>query len=102
MWETSKRGTKHVPRRTCVACRTVHDKKDLVRLVRAEDGNVEPDTTGKKTGRGAYLCRSIECWETGCSRNKLENALNTRISIENKDRLLQWIKGYLGDDNTTA
>lgn len=94
--ETTKRAAgKHVPRRTCIACRTVHDKKDLIRLVCDEDGNVEPDTGGKKAGRGAYLCRSIECWEAGCSRNRLENALKTRFTTENKERLLRWITSYL-------
>jgi uncharacterized protein len=92
---TNRNLMKHVPRRTCIACRKVQDKKDLVRLVCTADGNIEADIKGKKTGRGAYLCRTVECWEEGFRENRLEHAFKAGIGQENKDRLLNWIRDYL-------
>ncbi len=59
---------KRVPMRTCIACRAVKPKEELVRLVCSPEGLVEIDTTGKKPGRGAYLCGRLECWERGAKR----------------------------------
>jgi predicted RNA-binding protein YlxR (DUF448 family) len=99
----SKYGTiKHVPQRTCVACRVVHDKKDMVRLVCNPDGTIEADLSGKKAGRGAYLCRAQECWEEGCKSNKLGHALKTGITIDNREQLLSWIRNYLEGNNGTG
>ena len=53
---------KHVVRRTCVACRRERHKKTMIRVVRAPDGSIRVDETGKANGRGAYLCRSRQCW----------------------------------------
>ena len=49
------------PQRSCVSCRTVRDKSDLLRVVVTPDGDVAYDPTGKLAGRGAYLCRNEEC-----------------------------------------
>jgi uncharacterized protein len=81
---------KHVPQRTCVACRTHDAKRGLVRLVRTPEGNVEVDETGKKNGRGAYLCRTRECWETGLNKRALDNALKTQISPESRAALKEY------------
>lgn len=75
---------KHVPQRTCVACRQVRDKRDLARIVRALDGQVEYDPTGKRPGRGAYLCRQRACWELALKKKILEHALQTTICAENR------------------
>ena len=73
----------------------------MVRLVCNPDGTIEADLSGKKTGRGAYLCRTLECWEEGCRSNRLGHALKTGITMDNKEQLLGWITNYLdGDDNT--
>ena len=53
---------KHVVQRTCVACRRARPKKAMIRVVRAPDGSICVDETGKANGRGAYLCRSRQCW----------------------------------------
>ena len=55
---------------------------DLIRLVRTGDGLAEIDATGKKSGRGAYLCRFGECWETGLTRRALDHALKTQLTRE--------------------
>jgi predicted RNA-binding protein YlxR (DUF448 family) len=55
--------------------------------VRTTDGRVEVDETGKKPGRGAYLCRARDCWESALKRKALEYALKTPISMEDKASL---------------
>ncbi len=79
---------RHVPQRTCLACREVKAKRELVRLVRAADGSIEIDATGKKAGRGVYLCRVEGCWEAGLNRNRLEHALRNGVTLENREQLL--------------
>ncbi len=75
---------KHVPQRLCIACRSHDAKRGLMRIVRTPQGTVELDETGKKNGRGAYLCRVRECWESGLNRKALENALKVQIDPENR------------------
>jgi predicted RNA-binding protein YlxR (DUF448 family) len=58
-----------------VACRQTNAKRQLVRIVRAPDGNVTIDPSGKTSGRGAYLCATAECWERGLKRGVLPRAL---------------------------
>jgi predicted RNA-binding protein YlxR (DUF448 family) len=76
-----------IPERTCVACRKPQPKRSLIRLVRVGDGLAEIDATGKKSGRGAYLCRVGECWETGLTRRTLDHALKTQLTPENRQAL---------------
>ncbi len=78
---------KHVPQRTCVACRTVNSKRGMVRIVRTPAGTVEIDPTGKRSGRGAYLCRSRACWQGALQKKALEYALKTAVSMEDKATL---------------
>ena len=84
---------KHVLQRTCVGCRQVQAKRLLIRLVRVSDGNVEVDIGGKKAGRGAYLCRSQGCWEIGLKMGRLEHALRTSISHNNREQLVKYGTG---------
>jgi predicted RNA-binding protein YlxR (DUF448 family) len=79
---------KAVPQRTCVACRQVKPKGELVRLVRVAGGDVEIDTTGKKDGRGAYVCRNRECWEKALKGNQLEHTLKSNLAPDNRERIL--------------
>ena len=86
---------KHIPQRTCVACRTVKAKRELIRVVRTPSGNVEIDSGGRKAGRGAYLCRDQECWETGLKDNRLEHTLRTSLTKENHEQLMKYVEGLL-------
>jgi predicted RNA-binding protein YlxR (DUF448 family) len=79
---------KHVPQRTCIACRKTGVKRELVRLVNIPGVQVEVDLTGKKSGRGAYLCPSRSCWENALKTGRLAQALRTDINPDNKARLL--------------
>jgi len=81
---------KHIPKRTCVACRQTRNKKNLIRLVRTENGTVEVDTSAKKPGRGAYLCPKKDCWEVALRRNHLEYALRTKLSDDNRQVLIEY------------
>src|SRR5512142_1932693 len=77
---------KHIPQRTCIACRTIRGKRDLVRIVHTEANRVEADATGKKAGRGAYLCRQRECWDQVLSsRGHLEHALKLETPVDSQD-----------------
>jgi predicted RNA-binding protein YlxR (DUF448 family) len=78
---------KHVPQRTCIACRKVAGKRSLLRIVRTEQG-IEVDPTGKKAGRGAYLHPNQQCWQVMLTGNRLSQALRMAVSPENR-RLLQ-------------
>ena len=78
---------RHTPQRTCVACRQGSNKGELVRLVRIADGSIEVDTSGRKNGRGAYLCRARECWQLGVNGKRLEHALRTNLAPENREQL---------------
>lgn len=66
---------RHVPVRTCVACRQTGAKRQLVRLVRGQDGSVSIDPTGKRSGRGAYVCEAAACWNAALSRGILTRSL---------------------------
>ena len=66
---------KHVPVRMCIACRRTDAKRGLIRLVRDAEGRVAIDATGKRAGRGAYLCHDPKCWEQALKRRALERAL---------------------------
>lgn len=68
--------------RTCCACRSVSDKKELVRIVRSKDGNVTLDLTGRANGRGAYICRDIKCLQKARKSHALEKALGVAIPEE--------------------
>lgn len=78
---------KHIPQRTCVACRSEKAKRDLVRIVRALDGIVDVDLTGKRSGRGAYLCLEPACWDRGLSGSALSHALKAPLTEEDWARL---------------
>src|SRR2546421_10514721 len=69
---------RHVPIRTCVACRSTGDKRGLLRVVRNTDGQVAFDRTGKAPGRGAYICASESCIAAARKQKKLERSLTKR------------------------
>ena len=78
-----------------MACGKIKTKRELIRLVRNPDGNLEIDTSGRKTGRGAYICRDLECWESGLKGKRLEHALRGRITQDNRERLVKGAKDLL-------
>jgi uncharacterized protein len=97
--KTAKPAIKHLPQRTCIACRQTGVKRELVRLVRMPEGGVGVDLTGKKSGRGAYLCPARTCWQAALDTGRLEFALKTSIKPENKEKLVNYAKEF---DNTSS
>ncbi|HET8841093.1 MAG TPA: YlxR family protein [Ktedonobacteraceae bacterium] len=78
---------KHVPMRTCIACRESKPKRELLRIVRTPDEHVQLDASGKKAGRGAYLCAKLSCWEGALKRKRLEQEFEIAISGEDRAAL---------------
>jgi uncharacterized protein len=80
---------KSAPQRTCAACRQVKGKKDMVRLVRTPAGSIEIDATGKKEGRGAYLCKDGACWDKLVKGKQLEHAFKSEINRKELEQLIK-------------
>jgi predicted RNA-binding protein YlxR (DUF448 family) len=78
---------RHIAQRSCVACRTVQDKSHLVRLVRTPEGEIVIDPTGKRNGRGAYLCPRLDCLRVAQKRKSLDRALKTAVPVDSWARL---------------
>lgn len=84
--------TKKVPMRMCLGCGELKPKKELIRVVRNKEGEISIDFTGKKPGRGAYICGSIECLNKARKTKRLERAFETAISPEIYNQLSEEIQ----------
>lgn len=80
------------PMRTCIACKSVKDKKELIRIVRTKEGVTELDPTGRKNGRGAYICNNINCFDILKKSKGLDRSFKTHISSEIYDKLADDLK----------
>lgn len=78
---------RHVPERTCIGCRRVKPKDELIRITGNEIEGVAIAPAGRKQGRSAYLCKSRECWERGLKKDRLDLSLRMNISKETKAEL---------------
>ena len=78
---------RHVPQRTCAACRQVRPKRELLRIVRTPQGHVELDATGKRPGRGTYLCARRSCWNLALKKGRLEHEFELTLSPEDRAAL---------------
>ena len=78
---------KKIPMRKCLGCMEQKPKKELVRVVKSADGDISLDLTGKKNGRGAYLCLSRECLDKAIKNHGLERSLKTAVPDEVYERL---------------
>lgn len=78
---------KHVPQRTCIGCGETSDKRALIRIVRMPDGSVDVDLTGKKPGRGAYLCRQVACWQKALVKGSVGRVLKVTVSADGDAKL---------------
>ena len=76
-----------IPMRKCVGCGEMKPKKELMRILRTEENEFCVDTTGKKNGRGAYLCHSAECFRKAVKNKGLERSFKQSIPPEVYDRL---------------
>ena len=78
---------KKIPMRMCVGCREMKEKKLLIRVVRSPVGEVSLDPGGKKSGRGAYVCRNAECLKRAIKQKQLERQLDVTLPAETVEAL---------------
>ena len=83
---------KKIPSRQCVGCRESRTKRELIRVIRTPEGQVTLDETGRMNGRGAYLCRRVECLQKARRSRVLERSLKVTIPDEIYDRLEEELK----------
>jgi len=76
-----------IPLRKCIGCGEMKDKRELVRIVRNKEGEISVDLKGKKPGRGAYICKSVDCFEKARKARRLERAFSTQIEPEIYDAM---------------
>jgi len=91
---------KHIPQRTCVGCRQVMPKRNLIRVVRSPEG-VSVDLTGKAAGRGAYVHDKKSCWESAL-KGALAHALKTELTEQDRDVLIHYVESLPVDAMTEA
>ncbi len=79
---------RRIPQRTCVGCRLVQGKREMIRVVRTPEGEVVVDPTGRRNGRGAYVHSSRECLDLALRRGGLERGLKVSLTPETRQSLL--------------
>lgn len=84
--------TRKVPMRQCIGCGEMKVKKDMMRVIKTKEGDILLDVTGKKNGRGAYLCFSQECFEKARANKGLSRSLKTNIPDEIYHKLKEEIE----------
>ncbi len=85
---------KKIPQRQCVGCREMKAKKDLIRIIKTPEDEVLFDESGKKNGRGAYICQNSTCFERARRQKGLERSLKISIPESVYDRLEQEMRAF--------
>lgn len=73
---------KKIPQRQCIGCGEMSNKKEMIRVIKTPEGDITIDATGKKNGRGAYICNSLECFKKVVKSKGLERSLKVSIPHE--------------------
>ena len=89
--------TRKIPMRMCVGCREMKEKKSLIRVVRSPEGEVSLDPTGKKPGRGAYVCLEGDCLARALKQRQLERQLQVSMPEEIQQALQEKLKALRED-----
>ena len=89
---------KSIPQRTCSVCRTQKNKNELLRVVKSKDNIIKVDETGKQSGRGAYICYDMECFDKAQKNRRLEKALEIKIEDEIYEQMKNVIEKKIGGD----
>jgi len=87
---------KKLPQRSCIVCRTKKDKKDLIRIVNNKENEINLDKTGKKPGRGAYICDNMDCLEKVIKSKRLDSIFEMKIA---EDIYLKLREDYIKEKN---
>ncbi len=85
--------TKKIPQRQCIGCGEMKNKKELIRVIKTPEENIIIDATGKKNGRGAYICKSVECFQKAVKSRGLERSLKVNIPREVYEELEKELSG---------
>ncbi len=80
---------KKIPLRQCGGCGEMKPKRELVRVVRSPQGEISLDLTGRKNGRGSYICKNVECFEKAIKRKSFERAFGMKIPEETAENILK-------------
>jgi predicted RNA-binding protein YlxR (DUF448 family) len=84
---------KKIPQRMCIGCQEMKPKKELIRVVKNSEGTIKVDLTGKAPGRGAYICKSVQCLEKAIKGKRLEKNFETKIDDNIFQRLREELIG---------
>ena len=87
---------KKIPERKCMGCMNSYPKAELVRIVRTKEGEISIDTTGKKSGRGAYICKKSECLKKALRAKRLEKSFECEIPLDVVSTLEKELENYAG------
>jgi uncharacterized protein len=85
--------TKKIPQRQCIGCGEMKNKKEMIRIIKTPEENIIIDATGKKNGRGAYICKSSECLQKAIKSRGLERSLKVSIPKEVYEELEKELSG---------
>ncbi len=83
---------KKIPLRKCTGCQEMKSKKEMMRILRTSEGDIILDTTGRKNGRGAYVCCTMECFEKAVKNKGLERSLKCKVPQETYEILKKEIE----------
>ncbi len=72
--------TKKIPMRMCLGCNEMKPKKEMIRVVKSPEGEISLDFTGKKSGRGAYICKNMECFQSARKARRFEKSFSCKIA----------------------
>jgi predicted RNA-binding protein YlxR (DUF448 family) len=84
---------KKIPQRMCIGCQEMKPKKELIRVVKNSEGTIKVDLTGKAPGRGAYICKNVQCLEKAIKGKRLEKNFETKIDDNIFQRLREELIG---------
>jgi predicted RNA-binding protein YlxR (DUF448 family) len=87
-----------IPVRTCIGCKCKKPKKDMIRIIKTPDGKIEIDRTGKKSGRGAYICGNAKCLDIALRKNNLNRSLKQDIPLQTLDELKKAFLKNIGEN----
>ena len=87
--------TKKIPMRMCLGCGEMKPKRELIRVVKSKEGDISLDLTGKKSGRGAYVCHDIKCFEKARKARRFERAFSCKIP----DKVYEQLENSLKADS---
>ena len=88
---------KQIPMRQCLGCNEHKEKPTLLRVVRSPEGEISLDFTGKKSGRGAYICRDVKCLRRARKSRRIDKNLDCSIPDEIYDRMEQELQAHEGE-----